>query len=229
VATLAEIRLLAQRRADMENSDFVTDSEWLTYINGSLAELYDVILQKFGADYYVAEPHEFVTTSAERYALPEDFYKLLAVDVADSGAPSGYATALPFNFSERNRLGPVPSGRTVVVHYAPRLTLLEDDDDTVDGVSGWEEVVVVDAARKALLKEESDTTALEREKAALLLRIEQAAENRDAGSPSVVVDTVGGWDVDPDLGLGAGALGLRRSEIRYRLNGNNLWLRSGTV
>lgn len=213
--TLAEIRLLAQQRADMVNSAFVTDAEWLAYINGSLGELYDLLLTHYGADYYVATPYSFVTTTAERYALPEDFYKLLGVDLSWPGAPSGYVTLRPFNFRERNDFGtagapavarelryrlngndlwlrPQPAaGQTIVLHYAPRLTRLEDDEDEVDGVSGWEELAIVDAARKALIKEESDTTALEREKAALVARIEMAAENRDAGSPATVVDTSG--------------------------------------
>lgn len=225
--TLAEMRLLAQQRADMVSSDFVTDAEWRSFLNGSLAELYDLVLQKFGADYYVATPHEFVTTSAERYALPSDFYKLLGVDVESPGSPSGYVTALPFNFAERNTLPLPPAGKTVVVHYAPKITLLVDDEDEVDGVSEWQEVAIVDAARKALAKEESDTSALEREKLGLLARIEAAAENRDAGSPSIVVDTSGRDDLDPEI-YGAGyGVGQARSGLRYRLNGNNLWLRGG--
>jgi hypothetical protein len=218
VPTLAEMRLEAQQRADMESSDFVSDAEWRTFLNGSLAELYDLILQHYGADYYVATPYEFTTTTEERYPLPDDFYKLLAVDLEHSGTPSGYVTLKPFNFGERNRFGPIASGRNIVLHYAPRLTLLVNDEDEVDGVSGWEQLAVIDAARKALVKEESDTTAIEREKAALVARIENAAENRDAGSPGTVVDTSGRrWDPEFEPG----------SEMRYRLNGNKLWLRGG--
>lgn len=227
MATLAEIRLEAQQRADMVNSDFVTDAEWLSYINGSLAELYDVLLQKYGADYYVATPYEFTTTTAERYPLPADFYKLLGVDLRWPGAPSGYIALRPFNFAERNNFGssgapavareiryrlngnnlwlrPSPqAGQGMVLHYAPRLTRLVNDSDVADGVSGWEQLVVVDAARKALIKEESDVSALLAEKADLVARIEAAAENRDAASPGIVVDTSGGrYDVDPLGGIG---------------------------
>jgi hypothetical protein len=228
VPTLAEMRLLAQQRADLVGSDFVTDAEWRSYLNGSIAELYDLLLTKFGNDYYVAEPYEFTTTTAERYALPADFYKLLAVDLEQSGAPSGYVTLRPFNFAERNRYTMPPAGKTIVVHYAPRIEALVSDDDEIDGISGWEELVVVDAARKALLKEESDTTAIEREKAGLIARIEIAAENRDAGSPSIVVDTSGEeWgEAEGGLSRGAGFLGFG-SEMRYRLNGSDLWLRGG--
>ena len=59
----------------------------------------------------------------------------------------------------------------------------------VDGVSGWEEYIVCDSAIKMTQKEESDCSILLAQKAALLARIEAAAENRDAGSPQTVADS----------------------------------------
>ena len=69
---------------------------------------------------------------------------------------------------------------------------------TVDGFGGWLDYTIVDAARKAMVKEESDPSALMAELAELKLRIEQAAENRDAGFPATVSDATrsgnsGGW------------------------------------
>jgi hypothetical protein len=48
---------------------------------------------------------------------------------------------------------------------------------------------VVDAAIKALAKEESDVTELMAEKAMLKQRIEESAQNRDAGMPDTISNT----------------------------------------
>jgi hypothetical protein len=228
VSTLAIIRSAAKSRADMVNSSFVTDPEWLEFINGSYTELYDLLIQKFGSDYYVATPYQFTTDGInDQYALPATdpaFYKLLGVEVQlDSKT---WSDVPRFNFADRNKGSYPPSsqstslrykllgsklwlrsgrvvpgaGLVIQVWYAPRLLALVSDTDVVDGVSGWEEYIKVDAAIKALAKEESDTTQLERAKAALLQRIESAAENRDAGSPSTVADVRGDDGMFPDVG-----------------------------
>jgi hypothetical protein len=72
------------------------------------------------------------------------------------------------------------------VWYVPKLTTLSADGDTVDGISGWTEYIIVDACIKALAKQESDVTVFALQKAELIKRIENAAENRDAGNPATV-------------------------------------------
>jgi hypothetical protein len=84
---------------------------------------------------------------------------------------------------------------------------VEGDSITADGVSGWLEYVITDAAIKAGQKEESDTTTLQFQKAALIKRIEAAAENRDAGSPATIADvqwTNGTWPFGNGFGGGGG-------------------------
>lgn len=212
--TLSAIRDQVRQRADMVNSQFVTDDELDTYINGSYFELYDLLVQKYGDNYFVAAAYEITTDGSETYDLPDDFYKLLGVDLQTSDSADSRITLKPFNFAERNRYGtnvqsilgevnfryrlngnslwltPTPdSGQTIILWYVPVMTRLEDDDDTMNGVSGWEEYVVVDAVIKAKTKEESDVSVELAQKAALVARIESAAENRDAGSPATVTDS----------------------------------------
>lgn len=213
--TLAELRTAVRQRADMVNSQFVTDSELTSYVNQSIFELYDLLVQKYGDNYYVANPHTFSTSNGtDQYALPSDFYKLLGVEVAVSGGQDSYITMKPFNFSARNRysypgisgylgiynlqyrlngnnlfLMPSPQGgQTVRVWYVPKMTTLSADGDTLEGISGWTEYVIIDAAIKCMQKEESDVTVLMNQKQAMIGRIEAAAENRDAGSPATVSD-----------------------------------------
>ena len=44
IVSLSELRLLAQQRADMENSQFITADEWRRMLNRGYAELYDLIV-----------------------------------------------------------------------------------------------------------------------------------------------------------------------------------------
>jgi hypothetical protein len=332
VMTLPELRLATRQRADMVNSQFVTDQEFNSYINASYFELYDLLVQKYGNDYYMKEYSFQLQTNVTRYDLPDDFFKLLGVDLRISDGPDGYVSLRPFTLAERNRYStanvqtwigvtnlryrisanklwftPSPNmGQTIRIWYVPRLKALVDpvtltvaqqpesgdlftvdsnyidtfgalgattfqtattiaeainnngwgveatvsgnvitfelstassvnfgvenpaqsavsptvqtrlvlngssmsgDTLTADGVSGWLEYVVTDAAIKALQKEESDTTTLQFQKAALIKRIEAAAENRDAGSPATIADvqwTNGTWPFGNGFGGGGG-------------------------
>ena len=213
--TLAELRSAVRQRSDMENSLFVKDAELNSYINQSYFELYDLLVQKYGDNYFVASPYSFTTDGTnDEYNLPSDFYKLLGVDLALSQSTDSWVTTKPFNFQERNRyavpnfqsfygitnlryrlqgnklkLTPIPqANQPMRIWYVPRMTTLANNNDTVDGISGWTEYIIIDAAIKCLQKEESDCTVLLAQKAAIIQRIENAAENRDAGFPKTVSD-----------------------------------------
>lgn len=87
---------------------------------------------------------------------------------------------------------PVPAGgQTIRIRYAPRLpSLLKDVDLTTLGFSGWLRYPIVRAAKYALDKEEgSDTAKLDAEILFLKTRIEQMAQNRDAGMPQTISET----------------------------------------
>ena len=75
--TLAQLRTAARQEADMVNSQFVSDSEFNTYINQSCFELYDLLIQKFGDDYYIKNPPYTFTTDGTSY-----LYALLATFIS---------------------------------------------------------------------------------------------------------------------------------------------------
>lgn len=216
VVTLGDLRDELRLRIDRVNSTFFTDAELNTYISGSYKELYDLLAQKFGDDYYVATPYEFTTDGTnDTYDLPATFYKLIGCDASyNGGGANGWITLKQFMFQERNTytlpnyqgfygitnlryrlrgdkiwFTPLPiGGQLLRIFYIPRPTELTDDADTVDGVSGWEEYILCDAAIKCMVKEESDPSAFAAQKSAMLVRIESAAENRNAGQPQTVSD-----------------------------------------
>lgn len=204
---LQTLRSRARKRADMENSEFVTDSELDDYINTSYKELYDILVSKF-EQWYVSDPTSLTLTTSDagKKALASDFYKLEGVDQQIGGK---WREVHQFNFNERNRSGSLDRWTTVEYRvvgtdlrfspvdqavgtfrywYTPIATEMSNDTDTMDGVNGWEEYVVIDAARKMLLKEESDISGLLQEKQALLNRIEIMAQNRDVANAQQVED-----------------------------------------
>jgi hypothetical protein len=234
---LSDLRTQAKQRADMVNSDFVTTSEWNTYLSSAYKELYDVLVGAYGNDYFAVFGTPQTTDGTNNlYALPVDFYKLLGVDQFIGGR---WVNVPPFSVTERNRVSsfagqPPSSGIQFRVIYIPRPAALVNDGDVVDGVAGWEEYIVVRAAIKALVKEESDPSALAQELILLKTRIESMAEDRDAGNPPQTTDALGAMGLGPGIGFGQYSANnyygygvMTWPNLRYRLNGNNLWLVAG--
>lgn len=219
--TLAQFRTAVRQRADIENAtgvytdSFITDDELNSYINQSIYELYDILIQAFGNDYFVADPYSVTTDgSNDTFVLPSDFYKLIGVacqiqgnqnflplkqgSVSDLLALSGIAdqslaglnTMIYRLRANKIWLAPRPNnGQVIRLLYVPRFEELTSDSATFDGISGWTEYVIVDAAIKCMQKEESDVQVLMAQKAALLVRIQSSVTNRDAANPSQVTDT----------------------------------------
>lgn len=215
--TLAELKQAARERADMTESEFVTDSELLFYINSSIAELHDIMIQSYGHDYYVKDATFTTVGQQQDYEISTvisdgDFYKLRGIDAQLNG--DDWFTLKPFNFNERNRFqnfgvwdylgitnvryrmigdklrfSPTPdSSIQIRIWYIPLATKLSDDADTLDDLNQFAEYVIVDAAIKMLNKEESDVSVLMAQKQALKRRIEEVANNRDAGDPESIQD-----------------------------------------
>ncbi len=214
--TLLEIRNRCKMESDNVGQTFISDFEWDEYIRGSYRELYGLIVQAFGNDYFVQAPaagYTFVTDGINQYFnLPDEFFKLLGVDLQVS-SPNFWVTLKPFAFAERNRLSisnnPTPqAGQTIRILYVPRLCPPTVDGDVVDGINGWEEYIVIDAVIKALTKEESDVSIFMARKQAIIDRLNSEVENRDAGASACIVDTIG----------------RQARAMRYRINGNKLWL-----
>lgn len=212
--TLANLRTRARDRANMENSTFVSDSIFNTYINYAISELRDIITSKVGEDYFATSSSTTLTSGQETVDLPADFYKLLWVEVLIDGPSTvqNYAKLKRFEVSEMpaapyslvnpwmdlkyrlraDKLWLLPAaatgGRTIRLWYVPLPTALSADADTLNGYNGWDEYVVLLAARKALVKEEQDVSDIEREIFALNQRIEAMAPNRDQAEPMRIQD-----------------------------------------
>lgn len=200
----------------MVGSTFVTDTEVTEFVNSAADELYDLLVGKHQDQHTMSSAFTTVA-GTEEYALPTDFYKLVGVDLQ---IDSEWRTLDPFNLRERNNernrgsfsgvdldlprywlrkdkltLLPAPSSAlSGKIWYVPTRTQLVSTTDTLDGVSGWEEVVVVDTAIRCLIKEESDPSALMARKQELVQRIERASQRRDVSGVATATDVYAGDD-----------------------------------
>ena len=118
--SLGQIRLLAQQRADRVASNFVSTTEWNSFINLACYELYDLLITTYD-DYYVAPPIQFTTIGGvANYPLPnglltfidwatqtpvvaKSLYKLRGLDLGVDNANNGFVTVHKFNFEDRNK------------------------------------------------------------------------------------------------------------------------------
>lgn len=108
---LGQIRLMAQQKADMVGSNFISLPEWNMYINQSYFELYDLLTTDY-EDYFLAPPLLITTDGVtNQYDLPNGtnyqgapaFYKLVGVDCGLDNANNAWVTLNKFNFIDRNK------------------------------------------------------------------------------------------------------------------------------
>ena len=211
--TAAELISDARQRADAEaNLARHPDPEVLRYVNQGCAEVYDLLVEARGRSYYAGEPVAITTTSdTVAYDLPGDFYRLVGVRRQDGEAlvsydmideaqlsydlgTATYPAAYQLRGSKIRLLPKHNAGTTILVTYVPSFTDLVDDDDTFDGINGWEEYVVAYAARRMALKDESFELAasMNEDLASVRERIQRLAPNRDVFRPERIAD-VRGW------------------------------------
>jgi hypothetical protein len=208
--TESDLRTRARRRADMENSTFVSDAEIQDYLNSSISELHDYMVKSY-EDYFVSEQTYNAPLATGGANLPDDFYKALGVDYDSGGITS---TLRAYSFTERNvyntpyavidrlaepmykiegnKIKLIPDNSqsgTITLYYVPQATQFSSTVTEVENViPGFEEYVVVATAIRMLMKEESDVSALERERQQLASRIIRAISPRDASGSFAIRD-----------------------------------------
>jgi len=104
--TLGELITQIRNRCDLNSSEFITDDEMAGYINFSLGELYGLLVNSFGGDYFATSIVKNIAANGTALTtdLPDDLYKVLGIDLQISPSPStNRITLQPYNFNERNR------------------------------------------------------------------------------------------------------------------------------
>lgn len=122
--SLGYLRYMSQLRADKLNSQYLTLDEWNVNINQSATELYDILVNKYGDDYFFAPALLIPLTGLNFYPLPDGsnyltlgipapaIYKLNGVDANISGANNspnaGWVPLARFNWSDRDKYTTFP-------------------------------------------------------------------------------------------------------------------------
>lgn len=104
--TLGDLITQIRDRCDLTYSEFITDDELTSYINFSLGELYGLLVNSFGGNYFATSATGSIAANGTALSanLPNDLYKVLGVDLQISPYPSTNRISLqPYNFNERNR------------------------------------------------------------------------------------------------------------------------------
>lgn len=114
--SLGALRLQAQDRADLENSQAISTPAWNQYISQSHKRLFNKLVEAYGNDYFIAPLFQFAVGSSQYYPLPNGkiatigsttpapaLFKILLVMLQYSAAPSGWVTLKRFEDIETNQ------------------------------------------------------------------------------------------------------------------------------
>ena len=135
IVSLSELRLLARQRADMENSQFISDDEWRRMINRSYAELYDLVVTSANSeDYFLKSDTISLVNGTDSYDLPADFYKMRGVDINSGGSSTPLRR---YNFSQRNVGSLYAIASDMRYHVQGSKIIFNPTPSTSDTVTLW--------------------------------------------------------------------------------------------
>lgn len=209
--TLLELRTGSRQRADLEeDGNVIDDVEANDYVNESVAELWDLVVEGDGAQLFAKNAPILTKTGDNSYILPSDFYKLVSVSYSTGGE---YVQGQPFdsaetavvaanpptpeNFVYSLRLGtlaledhiftfPALDEDKLAVVYIPESPILSADTDSVDGINYFHSFVMYSAASKMVDKVGLDSTHLLLRLRRLEERIRHHIRTLDGHYPAVI-------------------------------------------
>lgn len=184
--SLLELRTWARQLSDTENDPNVKDDELTSLANRHLTEVYDRLVDAGPADYYAATTTVTTSDGVIQYPLEVDFRNLVSVFVRESNDER--RQLLPMPEHARGRYKAPTNTWTLDVEYIPVPEVLEDDGDTFDGVSGWEELIANLMARDVMVKRQDDPSIVLNNIARLDSRISSRSRQRDKGQAKYVSD-----------------------------------------
>lgn len=167
---LSQIRLAAQQRADRVNSTFVSTPEWNSYINQSMFELYDLLVDVY-EDYYVATPIVFNSDgSTYLFPLPNgtnyngapSFYKIMGVDLSLNNANNAWVTIKRFNFIDRNKFVYPNTASTIYGVFNLQYRVLGDKIEFIPTPTGGQQIRIwyIPRLQQLLLDTDITTTSI---------------------------------------------------------------------
>ncbi len=205
LVSLAEVISSARQLADATGTTgegFIENPDLTAWANEELGHYHSLLVQ--------AEPDRFresVSYTADgsaSYDLPADFLSDLFVERVegterynvprlmphernDYGHGSGEAQGYEI-VGDELRLYPLPSSGTYNLIYVTRAPVLAQDEDTFDGVGGWESMVIFGLALRIGIKEAVNRLDIERQRDRIEAHIRNAARKRHLANPARIID-----------------------------------------
>lgn len=174
--SLGALRIAAQQRADRVNSQFITTSEWNSYIKQAMFELYDLLVTCY-EDYFLATPLQFTADGVTfQFPLPNGvnsyyngitlqpgyiappFYKIMGVDLALNNANNSYVTINKFNFIDRNRFVYPNTASTIYGVFNLQYRVLGNVIEFIPTPAGGQGIRIWYIPRMTELLADTDTT-----------------------------------------------------------------------
>jgi hypothetical protein len=179
--SLGELRLRSQQCADRVESNFVTTSEWNSFIRLAMYELYDILMTSY-EDYFA---QDYVTIQTDgttfRYPLPDGtnylggtfpntvggtpakaFYKLAGMDlnVNTSTVTPSRVSLLRFDFIKRNQYVYPNSTSTIYGVYNMRYRIMGNYLNIIPTPAGNQTLIMWYSGRLPGLLQDTDLTTI---------------------------------------------------------------------
>lgn len=189
---LGQLKTRALRLTGLSGSQFDSGSELTDLANTHIPEVLASLSEASPPDYQ-SKTFQIVTTAGTlAYSLTNyvsDFGWLSEVYALGAPDSSGVQQRLPIHpVNPRERLVYAAPGGvcTVEIEYTPLPPTLTDDNDTIDGLFGYDELVVSLMARDMCIKQRQDFAGIQTKIDELRARISREATNRDKGRPRYI-------------------------------------------
>lgn len=192
-----------QRRADKENDDHISESEWKALISEQYGDLFSVVAGT-GMRYFEStstitadgsasydEPEDVLSVTAVRYVVntstneQRDLQEIMAQETSDWSGLTGEAQVWA-HVDDQIHLFPKPSSGSYIVSYIPQAPDLSEygDADVVDVVTpDGEAFLIWGVAVKALAKSQHDVSVAMAEREAARVRLTEWAVLKAFNSP----------------------------------------------
>lgn len=174
--SLYGIRKASKQKADRLNSNFITMPEWNFFIDQSMYELYDLLIDVY-EDYFMAPRARFnITNNQFIYPLPNGtltfqgingsnfvaapFYKLLGADLALNNAQNSFVTITKYNFIDRNNYVYPNSNSTIYGVFNLSYRMMGTNIEFIPTPTGGQTIQLCYIPRLPALLRDTDITTI---------------------------------------------------------------------
>lgn len=177
--SLYELRLRSQQTADRVNSQFVTASEWNSFLRLAMYELYDILIMSY--EDLFASQYVYINTNGttQNYPIPDGysnfigntypsatgspaqaFYKLAGMDLGVNTSNNAWVTLKKYNFIDRNKYVYPNSTSTIYGVYNMAYRLMGNYVNIIPTPAGNQQVRMWYSPKLPALLQDVDLTTL---------------------------------------------------------------------